>query len=116
MNQDMDGLVDKFSKESQLRADTMERLLAAADSAKVFGPAVVSGQSTVITAAEIGAGGGFGSGMGVGLPHGRMMTAMVEGVETPKTRRLERAEAAVVVAAPWAGPWPLSPSTLMVFM
>lgn len=71
MNQGMDELIDRVGKESQLRADTMERLLSAADSAKVFGPAVVSGESTVITAAEVAAGGGFGSGMGFGLPHGR---------------------------------------------
>jgi uncharacterized spore protein YtfJ len=66
----LDELMEKVSRESQLRADTMERLLSAADSAKVFGPAVVSGQSTVITAAEVAAGGGFGSGLGFGPPHG----------------------------------------------
>jgi len=71
VNQGMDELIDRVGKESQLRADTMERLLSAADSTKVFGPAVVSGESTVITAAEVAAGGGFGSGMGLGLPHGR---------------------------------------------
>lgn len=71
MNQSMDELMEKIGRESQLRADTMERLLSAADSAKVFGPAVVSGQSTVITAAEVAAGGGFGSGLGFGLPRGR---------------------------------------------
>jgi uncharacterized spore protein YtfJ len=71
VNQGMDELMDRIGKESQLRADTLERLLSAADSAKVFGPAVVSGDSTVITAAEVAAGGGFGSGMGFGLPAGR---------------------------------------------
>ncbi len=67
----MDELMSRIGKESQLRADTMERLLSAADSAKVFGSALVSGESTVITAAEVVAGGGFGSGMGFGLPNGR---------------------------------------------
>jgi uncharacterized spore protein YtfJ len=71
VNPGMDELMDRIGKESQLRADTLERLLSAADSAKVFGPAVVSGVSTVITAAEVAAGGGFGSGMGFGMPPGR---------------------------------------------
>lgn len=75
MNQSMDEIMEKVGKESQLRADTMERLLSAADAAKVFGPAVVSGQSMVITAAEVTAVGGFGSGMGFGLPPGRKGTA-----------------------------------------
>ncbi|MCL5735018.1 MAG: hypothetical protein M1274_05425 [Actinobacteria bacterium] len=68
MNESTDELIEKIGRESQFRAETMERLLSAADSSKVFGLPVVSGQLTVITAAEIGAGGGFGSGMGFGLP------------------------------------------------
>lgn len=67
VNESVGELMEKVSKDSQGRADTMERLLSAADSAKVFGPPVVSGQSTVITAAEVAAGGGFGSGLGFGL-------------------------------------------------
>ena len=84
MNQGMDELMDRIGKESQLRADTLERLLSAADSAKVFGPAVVSGDSTVITAAEVAAGGGFGSGMGFGMPQGRKGTPQVATAEAPE--------------------------------
>ena len=84
MNPGMDELMDRIGKESQLRADTLERLLSAADSAKVFGPAVVSGESTVITAAEVAAGGGFGSGMGFGMPPGRKGAPRVTTAEAPE--------------------------------
>lgn len=43
------------------------KLFAAAQPGAVFGTPVVSGEYTVITASEISAGGGFGSGRGTGM-------------------------------------------------
>ena len=63
--------LQNLEKESQGRFQALERLLHAADTSKVFGQPVVSGQYTVITAADIASGGGFGSGMGFGLPRTR---------------------------------------------
>jgi uncharacterized spore protein YtfJ len=60
-----------MEQEAERKAQTMERLLSAADATKVFSQPVTSGDYTVITAAEVGGGGGFGSGMGMGAPHGR---------------------------------------------
>jgi uncharacterized spore protein YtfJ len=67
MNQFLRGM----EQEAERKAQTMERLLSAADAAKVFSQPVTSGGYTVITAAEVGGGGGFGSGMGMGAPRGR---------------------------------------------
>jgi len=44
----------------------LERIMAAARPEAVFGTPVVSGQYTVITACQVAAGGGFGSGIGMG--------------------------------------------------
>lgn len=46
----------------------LERIFAAAQPGAAFGPPVVSGAYTVITASEVAAGGGFGSGRG-SSPH-----------------------------------------------
>ena len=45
---------------------TLEKIFAAAQSGAVFGQPVESGSYTVITAAEVTSGGGFGVGMGRG--------------------------------------------------
>jgi uncharacterized spore protein YtfJ len=66
MNEAMDTMLDKVEKEAENRGQTLERLLATADASKVFSEPVTSGEYTVITAAEVGSGGGFGSGMGFG--------------------------------------------------
>ena len=66
MNETIDEFFKKAEKESQDRAQTVERLLATADASKVFSQPVTSGDYTVITAAEVSGGGGFGSGMGFG--------------------------------------------------
>lgn len=67
MDANMDEFLRNVAQQSEARTETMDRLLAAADSSKVFGQPITSGDQTVIAAAEIAAGGGFGSGMGVGM-------------------------------------------------
>lgn len=71
MDEDMNGFLKSLEKESHGKWQAMERLLSAADHSKVFGQPVTSGEYTVITAAEVAGGGGFGSGMGFGPPRGR---------------------------------------------
>jgi uncharacterized spore protein YtfJ len=68
MNEGISAFLKNVENESQGRSEALERLLSAADSSKVFGQPLTSGQYTVITAAEVASGGGFGSGMGFGLP------------------------------------------------
>ena len=56
--------VDKYQEQGQA---WMEKLLAAARPGAVFGEPVTAGSYTIITASEIGAGGGFGFGVGGGV-------------------------------------------------
>ena len=56
--------VDKYQEQGQA---WMEKLLAAARPGAVFGEPVTAGSYTLITASEIGAGGGFGFAGGGGL-------------------------------------------------
>lgn len=67
MDLNMDEFLRNVAQQSEARTEAMDRLLAAADSSKVFGQPIVSGDQTVITAADVAAGGGFGSGMGMGM-------------------------------------------------
>ena len=53
-------------KRDQQLISSMEKLFSAAQAKAVFGEPVVSGNYTVITASEVSAAGGFGSGMGFG--------------------------------------------------
>jgi uncharacterized spore protein YtfJ len=53
-------------KRDQQLISSMERIFSAARVNAVFGEPVVSGNYTVITACEVSAGGGFGSGMDSG--------------------------------------------------
>jgi uncharacterized spore protein YtfJ len=75
MNEGINDLLENVHKEAEARSQTLQRLLSAADSAAVFGQPVSSGDYTVIPAAEIAAGGGFGSGMGFGSPRMRRSAA-----------------------------------------
>ena len=68
MNDSINEVLQRAEKESQERSQAVERLVSAADVSKVFGAPVVSGDRTVITAAQVSGGGGFGSGMGFGTP------------------------------------------------
>jgi len=56
--------VDQYQEQGQA---WMEKLLAAARPGAVFGEPVTAGSYTIITASEIGAGGGFGFGVGGGM-------------------------------------------------
>ena len=67
----INDLMETVLKEAEARLQTLQRLLATADAARVFGQPVSSGEYTVIPAAEVAGGGGFGSGMGVGPAGGR---------------------------------------------
>lgn len=78
MNEAVSEFLQNLAKESQGRSQALDRLLSSADSSKVFGQPVTSGQYTVITASEVASGGGFGSGMGFGLPRARRGEASEE--------------------------------------
>jgi len=56
----------------------LERLVSAADVSKVFAAPVVAGDRTIITAAQVSGGGGFGSGIGLGPPRGNRGAASSE--------------------------------------
>jgi uncharacterized spore protein YtfJ len=71
VNEAMNEFLQTLDKESEGTLQTMQRLLSAADAARVFSQPVTSGEYTVITAAEVAGGGGFGSGMGYGVPRAR---------------------------------------------
>jgi uncharacterized spore protein YtfJ len=60
----IDGIDRSMDRAEEFPAAFMEKLFVAAQPGAVFGAPVVSGEYTVITASEIGAGGGFGSGRG----------------------------------------------------
>ena len=78
MNDAVSEFLQSVARESQGRTEALDRLLASADSSKVFGQPVTSGQYTVITACEVASGGGFGSGMGFGQPRARRGEASEE--------------------------------------
>jgi len=78
MNEAIREFLQNVDKESQGRLQALDRLLSSADSTKVFGQPVTSGQYTVITASEVASGGGFGSGMGFGLPRAHRSEASEE--------------------------------------
>jgi uncharacterized spore protein YtfJ len=64
MSQTLDG-VASFAAQARMQNEKLiEKLYAAAQPGAVFSTPVVNGEYTVITASEIGAGGGFGFGMG----------------------------------------------------
>lgn len=67
MDANMDEFLRNVAQQSEARTEAMDRLLAAADSSKVFGEPIMSVDQTVITAAEVAVAGGFGSGMGLGM-------------------------------------------------
>jgi uncharacterized spore protein YtfJ len=78
MNDAIDEVLQRAEKESQERMRTIERLVAGADVSKVFGAPVVAGDRTVIAAAQVTGGGGFGSGIGLN-PTGAYRDAPSEG-------------------------------------
>ena len=87
MNLDADQFMQNLQQDSESRAAMLQKIYSAADSAKVFGQAVVSGDYTVIPAAEIAGGGGFGSGMGFGPAMDKKRRAKVT-EESPGTETI----------------------------
>lgn len=71
MDEATNEFLQKLATESQGRLQAMDQLTSSADASKVFGQPITSGEFTVITASEVASGGGFGSGMGFGLPRVR---------------------------------------------
>jgi uncharacterized spore protein YtfJ len=79
----VNDLLESVRKEAEARLQALQRLLATADTSRVFGQPVSSGAYTVIPVAEVASGGGFGSGMGFG-PSGGRRKAAAEEVVTPE--------------------------------
>ena len=75
MEGSLSEVVDSVRQESEARIRALMGFVSAADSVKVFGPPVSSGGYTVIPAAEVASGGGFGSGMGFGPTQKHRMKA-----------------------------------------
>jgi uncharacterized spore protein YtfJ len=75
MEGSINEVVDSVRQESEARIRALLGIVSAADSVKVFGQPVSSGGYTVIPAAEVASGGGFGSGMGFGGPPRHRMKA-----------------------------------------
>jgi uncharacterized spore protein YtfJ len=80
----VNDVLESVQKESEARLQALQRLLSTADTGKVFGQPVTSGGYTVIPAAEVAGGGGFGSGMGFGAP-GRRRKGVAEELTTPES-------------------------------
>jgi uncharacterized spore protein YtfJ len=78
MNGTVNDLMEGVRKESEARSQALGRLFGAADASAVFAAPVSSGEYTVIAAAEVAGGGGFGSGMGIGGPSRRKGQSTVE--------------------------------------
>ena len=82
----------------------LEKILTAARPDAVFGQPVESGSYTIITAAEVTSGGGFGVGMGRG------QAPKPEARQAPPADGPAGEAASAGAAGPWAGRWRSSPS------
>lgn len=67
---DLDEIMARVDRANQERIGALKKLFSTARADAVFGPPVVQGDRIIITAAEVGTGGGFGSGMGFGPAFG----------------------------------------------
>ena len=67
MGSTLDEMIHSMDQYQEQGQAWMEKLLAAARPGAVFGEPVTAGSYTIITASEIGAGGGFGFGVGGGM-------------------------------------------------
>jgi len=81
MSSTLDNMVQSVDKYQEQGQEWMEKLLAAAQPGAVFGEPVTAGSYTIITASEVGAGGGFGFGVGGG------MSPAATSSETPAERQ-----------------------------
>ena len=66
MAENLNEIMDRVDRANQERLGVLERLFSTARADSVFSAPVIQGGRTIITAAEVGTGGGFGSGMGFG--------------------------------------------------
>ena len=104
MDGSLDQMMESVRQESEARAQALTRLLATADSAKVFGQPVSAGGYTVIPAAEVASGGGFGSGMGFGKPQNRRKNAAASSLSAGQAAaQSDEAAGAADHAVPGAG-------------
>jgi hypothetical protein len=117
VKEDASEFMQNIATESQGRWQAMERLLSAADVSKVFGAPVTTGQHTVITASEVGSGGGLVPGWGSAC-RARVELGPRRSRERAKRPRLSAppvkgpAEEGAEAADPWDGRWPPSSSLL----
>jgi uncharacterized spore protein YtfJ len=107
----LDEAVSLIDRAGEQVPKILEKLFAAAQPSAVFGQPVDAGSYTLITAAEVTSGGGFGVGMAAARRRSR----------TPSSRRQRRRRhpqanspsggaALEVAAGPWGGRWRSSPS------
>jgi uncharacterized spore protein YtfJ len=75
MNESMDRLTPMIERNQEQANETIDKFLAAAKPGAVFAEPVRSGEYMVITASEVMAGGGFGSGVGFGPATGEQGAA-----------------------------------------
>jgi uncharacterized spore protein YtfJ len=66
MAENLNEMMDRVDRANQERLGVLEKLFSTARADSVFSTPVTQGGRTIITAAEVGTGGGFGSGMGFG--------------------------------------------------
>jgi uncharacterized spore protein YtfJ len=102
MNSPVDDAMETVRRESEGRLQALHRLLSGADSSKVFGQPVSSGGYTVILAAEVASGGGFGSGIGFGTPR-RQAGETESSAEPPDALGREPATASAIVGVGGGG-------------
>jgi uncharacterized spore protein YtfJ len=67
MTTTVDGVDATLDQSRAVTEAMMTKIFAAAQPGAVFSAPVIAGAYTVITASEVGAGGGFGSGRGTGM-------------------------------------------------
>lgn len=108
----MNGVAETPQQAQVKTEKTFEKILAAAQPGAVFSTPVASGAYTIITASEVFAAGGFGSGRGTGseggsggggTSHARPVAAIVIGPEGVKVQPIADAtKIALAAVAAWS--------------
>jgi uncharacterized spore protein YtfJ len=102
------SLIDRAGEQAP---KMLEKFFAAAQPGAVFGQPVESGSYTIITAAEVTSGGGFGVGMGCGpAPKSDVKQSPLAEAAAPAGRQSLRGDGFGGVAGPWGDRWRSSPS------
>jgi uncharacterized spore protein YtfJ len=78
MSDTLDSLISSVDKNQEQSMKVIEKIFSAAQPGAVFGEPVTAGDYTVITAGEVAAGGGFGTGVGLG-PAGSPSSEAISG-------------------------------------